>query len=282
MSDYTLLRWSNIPEDTPLKELVRILNRRKTKISIEAATSETPIGTGPAGLANCLLWWRAHDLLLTKTEGDKVAFIPDASQNGKHGTQGTGSKEATFRLDVLNGYPVLEFTGDDFLISPDVVKPTTGSGGGGSCVFIVVRRNGSTVTYGGFQSFAQTSGTSGDEGAALKDKNTTHFWWGQDDTHGGDYELTTSTTANWTVVSLDFASVSSLSIYIDGALDVTFNPNSTIEGSTLNRMVIGAVNGSGVFYGANSQIAEVVWFDGPFSSANRATVEDFLANKYNL
>lgn len=276
LTSKTFVWWDNVSERTTLPELIRLINKRRVKLDLGEG-DELEIGTGPADLPNCLLWWRAHDLLLTKVDSDEVAFIPDATGNAKHGTQATAGRFPLFKTNILNGYPVLEFpTNNDYLTSPDCVQPTTGT-----TVYLVTRIL-TNVAYGGIQSFAQTGATDGDEGAALKDENTTHFWWGVNSTTASDKELTTSTITDWNVVTLNFLDTSNLSIYFNNALDSTFNPNTTIEGSNLCRMVIGAVNGSGVYYGANCQIAEVVWFGDPHNAIQMGQVTDFLTNKYAL
>jgi hypothetical protein len=60
-------------------------------------------------------WFRADTAL---TDEDGIYSWTDKTGNGNHATQATGSKKPDVVEDVLNGEPVAQFDGDDFLTVP--------------------------------------------------------------------------------------------------------------------------------------------------------------------
>jgi hypothetical protein len=114
LTSKTFVWWDNISENTSLPELIRLINTRRVKLDLGSADGND---AGPGDVPGLVLWLRADDLLLTNANNDRIAFWQDASLNGYHATQPTSTREGTFKINVVNGLPAVEFSGDDYLIT---------------------------------------------------------------------------------------------------------------------------------------------------------------------
>lgn len=106
----------------------------------------------PTSVSGLKLWLEA-DRIVGLANADPVVTWADASGLGNDVTQATGSKQPTYRTNVLNGKPVVRFGGTDDLLVRAGAPPFSGQCG---AVFLVV--NLSSVA-------ASTLFSSGDEAA---------------------------------------------------------------------------------------------------------------------
>jgi hypothetical protein len=233
----------------------------------------------PLLLPDLLLWLIGDTLLGDLSEGELVPQWTDVSGEENHATQSSGGRMPTFREDAINGHAAVEFGGEDYLITGDIIQPTVGS-----TFFAVFKRTGGFVQHGAFVGFGQslaTGGTNGSDGTSILEQTPGTLDWFAG-ASGTTYQSIGGTPTEWNVVTLQFQSTSSLVISLNGEVVGTIDPNNDIEGSDFTRVFVGASNGSGVWYGANCQVAEVIWYGANLSEANRNTVNDYLMAKYAI
>lgn len=227
----------------------------------------------PPLLPELKLWWLGDTLNGVVDDGALVSVWPDISGENNHGTQSNNSRYPTFRETAANGHGAVEFGGEDFLISPAVMQPTVGT-----TLFSVIKRFGTYVSHGAFYSFAQS--TQGDEGASVLEQTDGEINYFEG--NGGYITIGTDVSTSWNIVTLDFQTPSSCIPYLNGVAGAAFNPNNVIEGSNLTHFVAGAVNGSGIWYGAAAQEAEHLWYGANFGDADLALVHGYLASRYGI
>ena len=72
---------------------------------------ETPAWV-PTDIDGCTLWLKA-DQITGLDDGDSVGTWKDQSGEGNDVSQGTANKKPTYKVDILNGKPVVRFDGTD-------------------------------------------------------------------------------------------------------------------------------------------------------------------------
>jgi hypothetical protein len=232
-------------------------------------------GDDPAGLGNALVWWDASTLLSTLGDGDTASFISDRSLNGKHGTQPTSTREPTLRTGVLNGLPVLEFASEDFLLSPDVTAPSQGT-----TLYLVMRRINSFVFHGSFAGFGNQAATEGNDEISILEDTAGDISWYANSVFGYSTIAAGVATA-WSVIALVFENTTSCIPYRNAVAGTAFNQNVSLDAQNCP-VFIGASNGSGIWYGANCQIPEMIWYDRAHSPSQVGTTTAYFRNKYGL
>ncbi len=63
----------------------------------------------PIDVPNCKLWVPAHSYI--GADNDAVGTWPDLSGNNNHPTQGTTTRKAIYKTNILNGYPIMRADG---------------------------------------------------------------------------------------------------------------------------------------------------------------------------
>lgn len=278
MSDHTLLRWSNIPEDTSLKELVRILNRRKIKLDISPGGEDEVDRTfGPGGTPGLLMDLDPNELLGIISDGNTTSYCPDATGNGNDATQSSSGQYPTMREAVLGQYPVLEFHSSrgDLLGTPLIQNICLGG-----TIFLVARMSGPAIEHSTLVTLEETG----------ESKSST-TWLHVEESIFGDPPhdvLTWSLPAtevlkgasNWFVLALVVSSNSSMVTWVNGVEGVTINPDNDLDVPRNFTLGGGAVvGGSGT---ANFQFARALWFDSALTDTQVASEMVALQNMYNI
>lgn len=110
----------------------------------------------PARIAG-LKVWLAADQIAGLNDADPVASWTDLSGSGNTVTQGTGAKQPTFKIGILNGLPIVRFDGiDDVLIKSAAILD-----GQTSCTIMFVYRTTIVPTGKYIISFPRSSGSVG-------------------------------------------------------------------------------------------------------------------------
>ncbi len=240
------------------------------------------IGSGPAGVNGCKLWLKADDLLATTSDGGYVGFWPDASANGKHAVQATTGRQPTLSTNQVNTYPVVKFDGsDDFLLTPNVITPTVSPG---STLFWVLKKGIITDDNEVFFSFQNGSETDGVMTSTILEHGTADagkIKYQQNEALGSSVIGTTSSSV-FKIYALSFASTSSVIPYVNGVAGTSFDPYFAVETNVRKMLRLGRVGGTFELYAAAYDMAEVAWFEGVLSTADRNAVTAYLNSKYSI
>jgi hypothetical protein len=233
--------------------------------------------------------WLAADKETSLTGGAAVSQATDWSGFGNHGVQGNATGQPTYQTGVINGLPVYRFDGSNDHL------PITNSD------MLALTNNRAGITIFAVASLSATA-------AALRDiiffstgggADATRAKIGQRATGSGVWGITArrnDADAIATVVGgATQTGVQQLTAVLNWAnSDATLYRNGSVEASTTTFLTDGntqPLNSLNVAIGGASfstlepwlgDIAEILVYDRALDSADRATVEAYLATKYGL
>lgn len=196
--------------------------------------------------------------------GDPVSAWADKAGSDDF-AQGTGAAQPTVVNDVLNGYPILRFDGDDdyFAVAfAEMAQPNT--------AFVVFRKNDAAMDT--YPSFIHGASSSHDFGLFQYDGHSYHWAF----TSGSILESSESAQTDfdfhvWSIISNGATS----SYYRDGILMASGNAGS----ESLTGLKVGTRHDATMSF-ANMDIAALIVFSGALSAADEAQVRGYLTNKY--
>lgn len=243
----------------------------------------------PGGVSGNLRWWLKADAgtftdngTTAATDGQNVQQWNDQSTIVNHVRQTTGANKPVYRTGIINGYPVLRFSSDQFLdalASPGVGVTES------FYMFLIFKQNsysaGGTTDGSGTYIMDRTSATN--NLMSFKIANTDKYFYQKRNDAGGSLTGPVSVTSavNGSFVAIDyFRNVgTSYGIYINGRLDVTSGGDS--ESITGPQLRIGrhtsTANG-----GLDGDLAEVILYNANLTAASRTRIESYLAIKYGI
>jgi len=224
-------------------------------------------GGAPSVFGSLLLWLEA-DAIAGLNDGDPVALWEDLSGNDNDAQQATASKKPIYKTNMLNGKPAVQSNGTSHEMAiPNMDNVTN------ITFFAVMNRSTSghdslivsTNDGGWIQSWQSASG----------DKPT----FGKVGSGVDSATSTISTSDGWVLMSI-----------VVGATNVDFYKNGTVIGSPSRSW--SSYGSSGGTYGLFNRIgqserwggdlAALIVYDGAFSNASRADVEEYLSGKYGI
>ncbi len=250
------------------------------------------LSQNPGNVGGGLRWWLRADAeaysngggTTLATDGVAVQRWDDQSGVNNNATQPTALNRPIFRTNRLNGYPVLEFNGNQFLTAAAasgiasnesfyvflVFKqdsyllgaPTDGAG-----TFIIDRGPAETNNL---MSFKMVTG------------NRYNYQKRNDGSGnlGGPVSTIEAPTGVFTIIDYYRIFNNSFGIYIDGRQDVTLNTNTgdAITGPPIQIGRHAVANNQGLY----GEFAEIAVYDVSLTTANRRRIESYLALKYGI
>jgi len=222
-------------------------------------------------------------------DGDGVAHWDDQLITGQNTTNNyakaaNAPRQPTYRTDVINGLPAVQFINDASAAQDDFMNSEGGalltSGTSARTVFVVARHNGGSE---GSTCLIELNGQA--------DNNTT----------GGQYRVTpevgvrvsngsrlyttamsTSLFQVLTVQSPTSPNTNNTSAWIDGtALDVDTTSAQAIDTGTAGYRLAGGTGGN-PGGSLNGHVAEILVYEQALNATERAEVEEHLMEKYRL
>ncbi len=233
---------------------VKSVNLGKTKSQI------TPDPTCPAGafsatiMASMKLWLKA-DAITGVADGGTLATWSDASGNGNDTTQNTSGSRPTYRANILNGKPIIQFNS-----AGGVKFMNTANSFQNHQTYAVINSPSASFSY-----YATPVGAISNylERPFLFESGTTYF-------HVNIYP--SAVRKNGVAITPSPFNLGTITSYFQMTVDAA-NP------TMVRRYQIGASEGA---YGGNINIAEIMIFDSILSPTDRAAVETYLNTKYAL
>lgn len=199
------------------------------------------------------------------SDGGAVSTWPDSSQYNRHGTQATGANQPTLHENVINGRPVVRFSGTKFLdtaLSASAVNQTI-------FAVIIPTSNGANRTILG----SQAAG-----GRQFRLRSTQDLQFNK--AHTADIADSTGTLTNGTaaIVMGQLGSVT-WKFRINGSADSNGAHAQTLMASLASR--IGAKD-SAAYEPFSGDIARLMVFSGALNDAEIHRIEGLLAYLYGL
>ncbi|MCB9448709.1 MAG: hypothetical protein H6585_10230 [Flavobacteriales bacterium] len=214
--------------------------------------------TGPGGVGdatNNKLWLKAD--YLSQGDGTAVTSWTDASGNGFDFAQATGSKQPTYKTNILNGQPVVRFDGGDALNSTTIT-----SNAGDHTVFGVLNSTSNTYT------FDNTDGA-----RWLTAIHTSGAYW------DGAWKGTAIATGATVKIHSWVLDDAGAEVFTDGTSYTTGTWDATSKmGGT---QVLGARQDQSTQM-MTGDMGEWIVYEGALNTAQRIIVENYLASKYGI
>lgn len=230
--------------------------------SVAASVITIDGSTGYVSRSGLQLWLKADALGLTG--GAAVAAWADQSGNGNDATQGTVGNRPTYQANVINGQPVVRFTGSSahYLSVPNVsaLNPERVS------VVAVVKRASGT-------SSAVIAGKGTGYSLRMSNLSTANSY-----INGNVANNSTSVTSGAFNVLAAVYNQATNEIYSNGSAGTPTSYTTAIPTNT-TALTVGGLGTSNNFDG---DIAEVLIYDRPLSEGERSVLEVSLLAKYGI
>lgn len=222
----------------------------------------------PLDIPGLVLWLDASDAATlfqdsagttpATADGDVVGYWADKSGNGRNATQGTTANKPRLKLAVKNGLNVVRGDGSD-----DVLTAPIPAAAARTLFFVAVKLSASGAT--------SSTVIAMDELAQVYAKSTVGQQWA----YYQPITSTSGTVTNWTLNTLVFASVSSLTFRKNAVAGSTIAPDNAYSTST--GMTLFSTKPSGNH--GDYDIAEVLLY-GSLAASEIAAVEAYLNAKW--
>lgn len=283
----------DLPEAQNLYISVRVVDVAGNVSSV--ASSGAFVVKTPATFANNVVWldgadsatYFTDDLCTTAVAADldAVGCWQDKSGNANHYIQATATKKPAYRTAMLNGRDTVQFGGDgDHMADADGENYINGNTS--LTVVAVIKSNVTSVDSGIFRARTNASESypflrydvTGDNG--LQSDVITCSVGAPTYVESSASVQTTSSQ----LVVMEWASGSAINMYINGSLDTVSSQGATLTGalSGANNMLLGKGPQDGNNSGWDGQIIDFAVYQGTLSAADRAKLESYLNDKWNI
>lgn len=223
-------------------------------------------------------WLKADDGLYTDTglttpvsaDGDAVAGWQDKSGNGRHMTQSTSGSRPLYKINIVNGKPVVRFDGTD-----DVLAGANLSALSAAEAFIVVKTGQADPPAAGAGTGLWHYGT---------DTQASHYPFSNSNIYDNFGTNSRKTVGDPTpsLATFRLYNVMSKSGTWTARLDGTqiYTVASNTVGFRSSCELGNGLSGAGPTF--NGDIAEVIVYSAELSGSDRDIVEAYIASKYGL
>lgn len=202
----------------------------------------------------------------SESDGDVVGEWQDISGNAKHATIGTTTNKPTYRLNVFNGLPAIEFDGTN-----DSLSISLSSTNGSYTIYTVIEP---TATASARYFYDAATGRlvlalrSGADG-------TTVAYFDGVNWRGGYVPTVNKQILTWRLNS----ATGTGQTYRDGALLGSAIYSTVNIGGTQR---IGSFNGGATTNPIQAKVAAILMYNGAHSDADRLAVHQYLSAKYGV
>lgn len=223
--------------------------------------------TTPDQISGLEIWLKA-DSIIDLNDGDVITTWNDSSTNGNNVTQSNSSLKPTYKINTLNGKPVVRFSTDKLVASSQVFNQNQPS-----TIFAVLRTNAINrmIPFGN----ASPEGLNG-------------FW--PDFYHpNSNLQTVISPETYPSTGSVSSNSWNYYSFIINNTLQVTYKNGSTFGSSSINianqglsasPFVVGSYSSGASNLYFDGDIAEIIIYNQTLTNEDRLLVEEYLNNKY--
>lgn len=234
----------------------------------------------PGGIdTNLSLWLLAGKGTDVSTDGFKVGSWDDQSGNGRDFSQGSSSPKPTYQSDdntALNGNPVLDFDGADYL---QITSGSTVLASGDDATLIFVSANKDVSTRGTLFGQFNTGATAANH--LFRYEATEDIEFDQDTPGGGIYNQNIPELSNNQFDILSMTRDTNRELFFNNASQGT-GAIEAYSGSASTTTALGFRRDTVNSDGLDGYIAEVVIYNSSLNSSDRNRVESYLALKYGI
>ncbi len=241
----------------------------EAKLHIDAGASAEGLvvkGFSPTDVPGLELWLRA-DKITGLNDGDAITTWSDQSGQGNDATQATADYKPTYKVNILNGQPIVRFDGsDDWLDMPDV---------DGSTLIMVAE-----APTSGYQYYDQMiTGTGTNVSPAFRRTATEVYLYHNRMSGGGGGDTYTFEVSSASGFNIIVATLGS-NIFNGYANGTNTNVDQSCPKSPGVYTAIGATPAGE--YHAAFDCAEVLTYNNVISDADRQKIERLLSIRYGI
>jgi hypothetical protein len=219
-----------------------------------------------------LAYWLRADSGVDTTSAGRVTSWANSAQTVNPATQSNNTRRPRFIAQGLNGKPVVEFDGNDVLITTNNISLNE------QTIFAVFNSTSSVSSI--ICEHSQNANT--DNGSFLTTSvgSTLLFRRATFSSVGANYVENWGNDSAYRVITTWFASNDSVAMRINGNT-VSLTKGGSTSGNANDKFYIGG-RGTTADFGLVGRIAELIVYNRVLSQAERDTVEQYLSRKYNI
>lgn len=221
----------------------------------------------PASISNLAIWVKVDSGVLNNaganaSNGEAVKTWTNLATGGNF-TQGTAGSRPLFVTNVQNGLPAVRFDGTD-----DYLSNTTFAGSSAMTIFVVTKATTSTFVS---KRFFSTNSATASVLASGSFQYVNNQAAGVVDLGGID--------TNPSIISLNYASTSSVTGAVNGTAVAAFDPNDSFASAT--GFTLAATDNTGALP-VDCDIHEVIVYNASLSTSDMTNVTNYLSTKYAI
>lgn len=244
---------------------------------IKIQPSDWPYSPIDPSLFSPTLWLDPADLDLA--DG---AAVTSWGYNSLTFTQGSAGAQPIYKTNIVNGYPVVRFEGDDYLYS-DSIKESTLWGANSYCIFAVFKPHAISTNSSTIPNNDSIIGTKWNRaGFVVRNDGPSANWYyltNWMDSNSWVVQSVTITIADFMVVAA-WRTATHSNINLNGGVA---DSDARADTSGNDEIAIGVGNwGGNPKYYFHGDIAEIITIKSNLTDANRKGVIAYLANKYGI
>lgn len=235
----------------------------------------------PTNVSGLIVWLKA-DSITSLSDADPVVTWTDSSSNAYAFTQGTPGSRPTYKVNIVNGKPVVRFDGTDDYLRVATAGISTASG----AIYVVATSNNVTPATTAFATADEASGTRWLQGPTPV-SGLVHVAQSNNDTADDIIGDTTLVNGTWYVIAIR-SSGTAYSMQVNATvqgLTVGGGANTGDWGADitgLDNMAVGALVTNSVTQPWNGDIAEVLVYSANPSAGDHASIMGYLGAKYAI
>lgn len=237
-------------------------------------------GFSPTDISGLQLWLDPSDTATITESSGSVSQIDDKSGNGRHYTQGTGTRQPTTGTRTINSLNTLDFDGSsDALVAPSAFMSAATAG---TALYVMASDNdpGGADPGNGAVLHRWGSSASSDHEPYL-DSNVYHGWGATTRKTVGNPTPALTTPRQITITNASGAwayKIDGTDIFTTGTNTVGFA--SALSDANSDLMSIGGSTAGAAPVWFNGRIAEILVYDSALSGADLTNAQTYLKDKW--
>jgi hypothetical protein len=219
-----------------------------------------------------LAYWLRADRGVDTTSAGRVTSWANSAQTVNPATQSNDTRRPRFVAQGLNGKPVVEFDGNDVLITTNNISLNQ------QTIFAVFNSASPDVKI--ICEHSQNANTNNGSFLTTSVGSTLLFRRATTSSVGANYVENWANDGAYRVVTTWFTPKDSVAMRINGNT-VSLTKGGSTSGNANDKFYIGG-RGTTADFGLVGRIAELIVYNRVLSQAERDTVEQYLSRKYNI
>lgn len=227
-----------------------------------------------------LFLWLAADngVQASLSNGGSVSTWTDSSTHGNDATQSVSAQRPTFATNAVNGLPAIAFNGtSQYVQLPSNPADFTN----GASIFVIAKPTAMPVANTRIIDFGTGAFNGANSfGVGESATNTASMWVFDSSLGNWTRADTTMSLGSYQLLEAVHNGSGTATMYTNGASGTPNTSMLNITSAAKTANYVGVFNGGGFYF--QGQIAEVLCYNRPVTSAERKAIEQYAFSKYGL